>query len=120
MALVGLDGFGRSDRRVRPNELAATLRAMNSSNRKVAQLVCPSASCRLRTSSVRLLLDTKCLQQFNDFPVVFAVKAGILVGTGQPVPGALSAPSVLAPRPTRIGIIRFCRVTTAVVSGVEP
>src|SRR5262245_43864055 len=38
-----------------------------------------------------LFLDTERLQQFNDFPVAFAVKE-LLVGTGASVPGALQLP----------------------------
>src|SRR5262245_48426850 len=41
-----------------------------------------------------LFLDTKRLQQFNDFLVAFAVKE-VLVGTGQSVPGALQRPFLL-------------------------
>ena len=37
-----------------------------------------------RTWSVRLLLDTKRLQQFNDFPISFAIKARVIFEvTGQ-------------------------------------
>src|SRR5580765_4345989 len=43
-------------------------------------------------SPVRLLFDTKCLQQFHDFLVAFAAEAPVLVGAGQPVPGARQHP----------------------------
>src|SRR3954447_3437320 len=39
-----------------------------------------------------LFLDTKRLQQFNDYLVALAVKAEVLVGTGESVPGALQCP----------------------------
>jgi hypothetical protein len=64
----------------------------NGRSRKVARLVTPFSEFPVDDFSLSdLFLDTKRLQQFNDFLVDFAVKE-VLVGAGQSLPARFSAP----------------------------
>jgi hypothetical protein len=66
----------------------------NGRSRKVARLVLVTPFSEFPVDDFSLsdlFLDTKRLQQFNDFLVDFAVKE-VLVGAGQSLPARFSAP----------------------------